>query len=192
MPVLRRLRLTNPPINEIRNTLSSHEENYPPEHVTRQKSSLDTFVIAGRTRYPSAKIPVPETIDFRIAKSLLDFDSAKSTKDFVDDWQASQQQEERGDEKRDLASSGSHHGPASHRFSSNVRRLYLNEFGSGSEESSRIASDFLTEYNNLAQQHGLRDIEEATGSFLCLTLSIIDVYPYSRDGSCKWFNLNPT
>ena len=39
--------------------------------LKRARSSMDTFVIAGRTRLPSSSALMPETVDMQIAESLL-------------------------------------------------------------------------------------------------------------------------
>ena len=48
----------------------------PAERI-RHRSSLDTFVIPGRTRVPSSRIGLPEPMDIQIAQGLLNSDSAK-------------------------------------------------------------------------------------------------------------------
>ncbi len=43
----------------------------------RHRSSLDTFVIPGRTRVPSSRVGLPEPMDIQIAQGLLNPDSVK-------------------------------------------------------------------------------------------------------------------
>jgi hypothetical protein len=49
----------------------SPDRNRPP----RRRSSLDTFVIPGRTRLPSSRVSHPEPMDLKIAQSLLNAES---------------------------------------------------------------------------------------------------------------------
>ena len=46
----------------------------------RARSSLDTFVIPGRTRLPSSKSSQPESVDIQITQNLLNHDSVVSSK----------------------------------------------------------------------------------------------------------------
>jgi len=132
------------------------EENRPLE----QRSSLDGFVIPGRTRYPSAKIPIPNPIDFHIAKSLLDSDQDNRSYDSIDAWQATRGSEfggthdqvvhNRHQSEQRIGSNHSTHGY--------VDGLYFTRLGSASRNSSRVTSDFVGWFNDLANQHGLRKI----------------------------------
>lgn len=51
-----------------------------PTERARRRSSLDTFVIPGRTRMPSSKVSQPEPMDIQIARGLLNADSLKLPK----------------------------------------------------------------------------------------------------------------
>ena len=46
----------------------------------RARSSLDTFVIPGRTRLPSSKTSVPDPVDLQITQGLLNSESFKAPK----------------------------------------------------------------------------------------------------------------
>ena len=46
----------------------------------RGRSSLDTFVIPGRTRFPSSKLSAPEPVDLQITQGLLNPDAFKVPK----------------------------------------------------------------------------------------------------------------
>lgn len=51
-----------------------------PTARARRRSSLDTFVIPGRTRVPSSRVSQPEPMDIQIARGLLNPDSLKVSK----------------------------------------------------------------------------------------------------------------
>lgn len=50
---------------------STGEAEQDSPRLKRARSSMDTFVIAGRTRLPSSSALMPETVDMQIAESLL-------------------------------------------------------------------------------------------------------------------------
>jgi len=51
-----------------------------PTERARRRSSLDTFVIPGRTRVPSSRVSQPEPMDIQIARGLLNPDSLQVPK----------------------------------------------------------------------------------------------------------------
>lgn len=57
--------------------LTSNSEAVSPDRnrPRRRRSSLDTFVIPGRTRLPSSRVSHPEPMDLKIAQSLLNAES---------------------------------------------------------------------------------------------------------------------
>lgn len=57
--------------------LGSNTDTASPDrkNQARRRSSLDTFVIPGRTRLPSSRVSQPEPMDLRIAEKLLDVES---------------------------------------------------------------------------------------------------------------------
>ena len=56
--------------------LTDHE----PPGRPRGRSTLDTFVIPGRTRFPSSKLRAPEPVDLQITQGLLNLDAFKVPK----------------------------------------------------------------------------------------------------------------
>ena len=53
---------------------------HEPSGRPRGRSSLDTFIIPGRTRFPSSKLSAPEPVDLQITQGLLNSDAFKLPK----------------------------------------------------------------------------------------------------------------
>jgi hypothetical protein len=157
-------------MHALRSRSRHHESSDSSEHFSRahregnrtlkQRSSLDGFVIHGRTRYPSAKIPVPGPIDFHIAKSLLDSDLENRSYNSIDAWQTTRDSELGGihDQAVHIRHQSGQRIWSNHSTHGYGDGLYFTKLGSASGNSSRVTSDFVGWYNDLANQHGLRKI----------------------------------
>jgi len=109
---------------------------------------MDTFLIPGRTRYPSAKIP--QTVDVDITKSLLNAGTTNKSPRSV---------EAHSDDprRRHQTSQLVQRGTSGQSFSA-LSDLCLNGLSSNSEPSSRQTSVFQLQYQDLADEHGLHEI----------------------------------
>ncbi len=145
---------------------------------SRTRSSLDTLVIPGRIRIPSAREPAAVPFDLKITRELLSpgsFNVPPQADPSVPKEQLSETDQPqlvhplkigRLGQLRSQAFDGPDDGETPSRFTSATWTTISNRVFTDSSGRSfeREAADFVGEYNRLAQKHGLPTIAGSPGS----------------------------
>ncbi|KAI9698749.1 MAG: hypothetical protein M1836_003859 [Candelina mexicana] len=138
-------------------------------HRSQTRSSLDTLIIHGRVRIPSARDPTAEPIDSQIARGLLNpatFNVLSRVDPNVPNGQLPETEQSqlvhplkigRSGQLRTPAFDGPNNDETPSRLTSATWTTISNRvFTDSSDHSSdRVPADFAGEYNRLAQKHGL-------------------------------------
>lgn len=157
--------------------LNTHRHKNSSSQSSALRSSLDTFIIPRRTRYPSGKSPHPESIDLQIAKTLLGYDdtTAQTSETKLQFCQGQKRTENPAQNDHsllgawmssDISFDGASKCQSSPRYSSVNTALTgsdwsafsIRHFSTSSYGSDRETSKFSRQYNEHAKEYGLTDL----------------------------------
>ena len=172
---------SSPSIHRNRYSINEEHSNRRRKNSSSQssapRSSLDTFVIPRRTRYPSGNSPHPEPIDLQIAKNLLHYDNTTAQKSEPKLQQIQEQKHSQNQAQNDtnglgawissdVSFDGVSKSRSSARYSSTNTALTgsdwsdfsIRHFSASSYGSDRETSKSIRQYNEYAKEHGLTDL----------------------------------
>jgi len=161
----------------INEECSNHRHKNSSSQSSAPRSSLDTFVIPHRTRYPSGNSPHPEPIDLQIAKNLLNYDDTTTQKSEAKLQHILGQKRSQNQAQNDtnrlgawISSDISFDGVSKSRSSawcsstntalteSDWSGFSIRHFSASSYGSDRETSKSIQQYNEYAKEYGLTDL----------------------------------